>query len=132
MRRPKRHSLPEGSRTGTNRSASRSALSNTSRSIASSLSSPGDSADAFDTALFDRLRQKRLDLAKARGLPPYIIFSDATLMAMAREMPLSEDEFMAINGVGQIKFERYGKAFLGVIQDFLSKDAGETGTDTDN
>ena len=47
-------------------------------------------------------------------------------------MPLSEDEFMAINGVGQIKFERYGKAFLGVIQDFLSKDAGETGTDTDN
>lgn len=132
MRRLKRHSLPEGSRTGTNRSASRSALSNTSRSIASSLSSPGDSADAFDTALFDRLRQKRLELAKARGLPPYIIFSDATLMAMAREMPLSEDEFMAINGVGQIKFERYGKAFLGVIQDFLSEDAAETGTDTDN
>ncbi len=68
-----------------------------------------------DPALFDRLRQTRKALAEAAGLPPYVIFSDRTLVEMAAYYPQSEASLLQISGVGQVKLEHYGQAFLTVI-----------------
>jgi ATP-dependent DNA helicase RecQ len=65
--------------------------------------------------LFEALRALRMELAKTQGLPPYVIFHDATLVAMARTRPKRRDELAAIPGVGASKLERYGKLFLEVI-----------------
>ena len=71
--------------------------------------------DPADEALFQALRAKRLALAKAQGVPPYVIFHDATLAAMARARPPDLDRFAGLSGVGQAKLERYGDDFLAVI-----------------
>jgi ATP-dependent DNA helicase RecQ len=68
-----------------------------------------------DQELFEELRALRRRLAEDAGVPPYIVFGDATLVEMSRAKPASEDEFLAVNGVGKTKLERYGKAFLEVI-----------------
>ena len=65
--------------------------------------------------LFEDLRVLRKQLAEEGGVPPYHIFGDASLLEMSRERPASEQEFLAINGVGQVKLERHGSAFLEVI-----------------
>ena len=72
-------------------------------------------ATAGDVALFERLRALRKALADAAGVPPYIVFGDATLLAMARHQPSNAEELLAITGVGQKKLERYGAAFLDAI-----------------
>jgi ATP-dependent DNA helicase RecQ len=72
---------------------------------------------AADTALFEALRAERTKIAKALGVPPYVVFPDTTLIAMASERPGNEAEMLAISGVGQAKLERYGEAFLGVIRE---------------
>jgi ATP-dependent DNA helicase RecQ len=65
--------------------------------------------------LFQALREQRTALAKAQGVPPYIIFNDATLMEMAGAKPRTIDEFAGLSGVGAAKLERYGEIFLEVI-----------------
>ncbi len=70
---------------------------------------------AADRALFEKLRAKRLELAKAQNVPPYVIFHDKTLAEMAVRRPRSVAELAAIPGVGQVKLARYGEAFLKVI-----------------
>src|SRR5262249_43858279 len=70
---------------------------------------------AADLALFEKLRAKRLELAKAQSVPPYVIFHDKTLAEMAARCPRSVAELAAIPGVGEIKLVRYGEAFLKVI-----------------
>jgi ATP-dependent DNA helicase RecQ len=70
---------------------------------------------AADRALFERLRSKRLELAKAQNLPPYVIFHDKTLQEIAARTPRSLAELAAISGVGETKLARYGAAFLQVI-----------------
>ena len=70
---------------------------------------------AADHALFEKLRAKRLELAKAQGVPPYVIFHDKTLAEMAARRPRSVAELAAIPGVGEIKLAHYGDAFLQVI-----------------
>lgn len=62
--------------------------------------------------LFQRLRALRKELADAGGVPPYIVFTDATLRAMARRQPRTPEELLEVSGVGEVKLERYGKAFL--------------------
>jgi ATP-dependent DNA helicase RecQ len=69
-----------------------------------------------DQALFELLRQKRKQLADAANVPPYVIFSDRTLIEMAAYYPMSEASLLKINGVGRVKLERYGEIFMGVIQ----------------
>ncbi len=71
-------------------------------------------ADA-DRDLWEALRSCRKRLADEHGVPPYMVFHDATLMDMLAYRPASEDDLMALNGVGQAKLERYGRAFLDVI-----------------
>jgi ATP-dependent DNA helicase RecQ len=76
-----------------------------------------ESWDHVDRGLFDRLRALRLDLARARGVPPYVIFHDTTLREMARLRPASLPALLGVKGVGARKAEELGPAFLAVIQD---------------
>jgi ATP-dependent DNA helicase RecQ len=71
-----------------------------------------------DAGLFGLLRTKRLELAKAQNVPPYVIFHDKTLQGMAAARPTTLGELAGISGVGEAKLERYGQAFLEVIQHF--------------
>jgi ATP-dependent DNA helicase RecQ len=75
-----------------------------------------ESWDGVDRGLFDRLRALRLDLARSRGVPPYVIFHDATLREMARLRPTSINALLGVKGVGARKAEELGQAFLEVIQ----------------
>ena len=68
-----------------------------------------------DRALFDALRQKRMEIARAQNVPPYVIFHDKTLIELAAARPSSRDEMANLPGVGEAKLDRYGPAFLSVI-----------------
>jgi ATP-dependent DNA helicase RecQ len=70
---------------------------------------------AADHGLFEKLRAKRLELARAQNVPPYVIFHDRTLAEMAARCPRSIAELAAIPGVGEAKLARYGEAFLEII-----------------
>ena len=67
-------------------------------------------------ALFDALRARRRELAESQGVPPYVIFHDASLVEMAERQPRSLAAFAEIPGVGAAKLERYGATFIDVIQ----------------
>jgi ATP-dependent DNA helicase RecQ len=73
---------------------------------------------ATDHDLFEALRARRLELAKAQNVPPYVIFHDKTLMEMAARSPRSMAELRAIAGVGDAKLAHYGAAFLAVINGY--------------
>ena len=68
-----------------------------------------------EQALFERLRTLRLETAREQGVPPYVIFHDSTLLAMARAQPTTLEEFADLPGVGAVKLERYGRPFLDAI-----------------
>ncbi|HTI99848.1 MAG TPA: DNA helicase RecQ [Dongiaceae bacterium] len=76
---------------------------------------------ACDEALFDRLRQVRKQLADARDVPAYIVFSDVTLRQMAREYPVTEADLGRISGVGEKKRREFGAAFCAEIAAHLQK-----------
>ena len=66
-------------------------------------------------ALFEELRIVRKQIADATGVPPFVVFSDATLVEMARNKPFNEDELLAVTGVGEHKLAKYGGQFLAAI-----------------
>jgi ATP-dependent DNA helicase RecQ len=70
---------------------------------------------AHETALWNALRELRARLAKEQGVPAYVIFHDATLLAMLRERPRTLDALGGISGVGERKLARYGEAFLAAL-----------------
>ena len=74
--------------------------------------------DKKDETLFDLLRKLRLRLAKEEGMPPYIVFSDKTLVDMVNKCPKTIDEFLDVSGVGQAKAEKYGDEFIGAIVEY--------------
>jgi ATP-dependent DNA helicase RecQ len=76
--------------------------------------------EGVDRGLFERLRAIRLEVARSRGVPPYVIFHDATLRDMARARPTSVSALLAVRGVGARKAEDLGEAFLAVIRDHVS------------
>ena len=80
--------------------------------------------NAADTALFEALRSVRRRLADEAGVPPYVVFGDAALLQMSVERPADEAAFLQINGVGQVKLERYGEAFLSAIAEASALEAG--------
>lgn len=65
--------------------------------------------------LFEKLRAKRMELARREGVPPYIIFNDSTLIAMIKSLPQNHDDFAELPGVGQVKLEKYADEFLAVL-----------------
>jgi ATP-dependent DNA helicase RecQ len=72
--------------------------------------------DADETLLFGRLRELRLRLARERGVPAYVIFSDRTLADMARKRPRTLDEFAEVNGVGAAKLKEFSAPFLDALR----------------
>ena len=70
-----------------------------------------------DEALFQKLRALRLDIARELGKPPYIVFSDKTLRDMVRVKPITDDQFLAVNGVGESKLKQYGERFMAAIRE---------------
>jgi ATP-dependent DNA helicase RecQ len=72
----------------------------------------------YNQALFDLLRQRRKEMADETGVPPYVIFSDRTLVEMAAYYPQSNASLLNISGVGQVKLRQYGDAFLNVIKSY--------------
>ena len=71
-----------------------------------------------DRELFEHLRELRKDLADERGVPAFVVFSDATLRGICRHRPRNKSEFREVKGVGEVKCSRYAKPFLEAIQEF--------------
>ncbi|MCH7824784.1 MAG: RecQ family ATP-dependent DNA helicase [Acidobacteria bacterium] len=79
--------------------------------------------EGVDRALFDSLRELRTELARRRDVPPYVIFSDASLRDMARKRPATSEEFLDVHGVGDKKLADFGDAFLARIRDHVGSAA---------
>lgn len=77
-----------------------------------------DSLTAAGFELFEKLRRLRLEIARKEALPPYVVFSDKTLIDMCAKMPKNQREMLAVSGVGENKFRKYGKRFLDEIEAF--------------
>ncbi len=69
--------------------------------------------------LFEVLRQLRLSIAREEGLPPYIVFSDKTLIDMCSKVPSDKQTMLNVSGVGEAKYEKYGERFINAIKDFM-------------
>ncbi|KXF74959.1 ATP-dependent DNA helicase RecQ [Paramesorhizobium deserti] len=89
--------------------------SQSSRDRASRRQAATQSLPERDQALFQALRQKRLEIARTQNLPPYVIFHDRTLMELVAARPASRAQMADVPGVGETKLDRYGPAFLAVI-----------------
>ncbi len=78
-----------------------------------------DCPASYDEELFERLRDWRLQRAKADDVPAFVVFTDATLQLLAELRPGSADDLLRVNGIGRAKLERYGEDVLEVLQEFL-------------
>ena len=97
----------------------------TSRTDSSSKSAASDgpalgsyAPDDENETLFQKLRELRLSIARENSLPPYMVFNDRTLRDMARLRPITDAQFLAVNGVGDSKLTKYGKRFMEAIAGF--------------
>ncbi|MBN3135065.1 ATP-dependent DNA helicase RecQ [Pectobacterium punjabense] len=76
----------------------------------------------YDRKLFAKLRKLRKSIADEDNIPPYVVFSDATLLEMSELMPITAGELLNINGVGHRKLERFGAPFMNMIRDHVDND----------
>jgi ATP-dependent DNA helicase RecQ len=76
-------------------------------------------AGANDDPLWQALKAKRLELAREQGVPPYVIFHDSTLLEIHNRKPQTLDEMGQISGIGQAKLQKYGDAFLQVLEEMI-------------
>jgi ATP-dependent DNA helicase RecQ len=83
-------------------------------------SAEGSTESSFDEALFAKLKELRRQVAAKEGFPAYIVFPDASLRDMCRKLPQTLEEFLRVNGVGQVKMEKYGLPFTGLIREYCS------------
>ena len=81
--------------------------------------------EAHNRELFDALRKKRAEIAAKRGVPAYVIFSDAALRDMCEKLPATDEEFLAVNGVGETKLKQYGAVFIPVIKRYIPTKRGK-------
>lgn len=72
----------------------------------------------YDRDLFNNLKKLRLDISRKRNIPPFIVFSDASLIDMARLKPKNKNDFLKIKGVGDKKLKQYGEIFIEEIKEF--------------
>ena len=73
--------------------------------------------DDYDVGVYDRLRDLRTQIASEKGIPPYIVFSDKTLKDLSMKVPQDKEAMLEVHGIGEVKFERYGKEFLTLLND---------------
>ena len=78
-------------------------------------------ASSVDSTLFGELAALRLTLAKEASVPAYVVFSNTTLRDMCQKMPLTDEEFLDVSGVGQAKLNKYGEAFIHVIRNYVER-----------
>ena len=78
-------------------------------------------ADAKYPDLFEQLRKYRYELAQKEHVPPYIIFSDKTLKEMSTFLPTTQDAMLEINGIGKVKYDKYGEAFMEIVRAYAEK-----------
>ncbi len=74
---------------------------------------------SYDKALFAKLRELRKDIADGEDIAPFIVFNDATLSELARELPQTPQQMLSISGIGDVKLSRYGQPFLQLIKQHL-------------
>jgi ATP-dependent DNA helicase RecQ len=79
--------------------------------------------EGIHRALFEELRALRKQMADASGVPPFVVFSDATLVEMSASRPRDERELLSVTGVGEHKLRKYGQQFLAAIDDYRSRTA---------
>lgn len=72
-------------------------------------------------ALFEQLRKYRYELAQKEHVPPYIIFSDKTLKEMSTFLPTTRDAMLEINGIGKVKYDKYGEEFMEIVRAYAEK-----------
>lgn len=76
---------------------------------------------AYDKALFQQLRSTRAGIADTMGVPPFVIFSDRSLIDMAAKLPLNDNEMRDVSGVGEKKLERYGTPFIMTVRTYVEQ-----------
>ena len=84
---------------------------------------------AYDEKLFELLKAERKKVAKAKGLPPYVIFQDPSLEEMATVYPTTREELAQINGVGMGKVSKFGASFLKLIENYVEENDIITASD---
>lgn len=77
-----------------------------------------DSLTSAGFKLFDKLKELRLEIARAEKIPPYIVFNDKTLIDMSAKMPTTKSDMLNVSGVGENKYGKYGERFIAVIKEF--------------
>ena len=77
--------------------------------------------DSRSQELFEQLRKLRSVIAGEENVPPYIIFSDKTLVDMCVTIPLNKEEMLRVKGVGENKFSRFGERFLQIIRNYTGR-----------
>ncbi len=92
-------------------------VSRASRSASTKKHAATVDLDEAQIQVFEKLREWRLAEAREQGVPPYVVFSDATLRGLATHMPRSAEGLLEISGIGQAKLERYGEAVLEILLD---------------
>ena len=78
-----------------------------------------DSLTSNGFKLFDKLKELRLEIARAEKIPPYIVFNDKTLIDMCVKMPTTKSEMLDVSGVGENKYGKYGERFIAVIKEYV-------------
>ena len=72
--------------------------------------------DDYDVEMYDKLKALRTQIASENGIPPYIVFSDKTLKDLSAKKPSTKEEMLEVHGIGEVKYDRYGEAFLEVLR----------------
>ena len=78
-----------------------------------------DSLMSAGFKLFDKLKELRLEIARAEKIPPYIVFNDKTLIDMCAKMPTTKSDMLNVSGVGENKYGKYGERFIAVIKEYV-------------
>lgn len=78
-----------------------------------------DSLTSAGFKLFDKLKELRLEIARAEKIPPYIVFNDKTLIDMCAKMPTTKSDMLNVSGVGENKYSKYGERFIAVIKEYV-------------
>lgn len=77
--------------------------------------------NTFDEVLFDKLKKLRREIARAKNIPPYVIFQDPSLEEMAQRFPVTKDEFVNISGVGRGKADKFAQPFVDLIATYVTE-----------